>query len=147
MADLQELCLELLDPAALAINRSILQATTSSTPLPSFIQLLAILPRESHKLLPSAYREMLQFHFSRDSVSDGYYSDSAGVCSMFPNPFGVKLDKNGKQSDHESVILLPFVDLSILVDAVKTFNCDLKLTSEERERLAIGRNIVINMKT
>lgn len=87
------------------------------TPFLPFQQLLAVLPAASKTLLPLAYRELMT-------------SANSKLIDYYPDDF--KTDLNGKQHEWEAVVLIPFIDEKLLLDAMSA--CDHNLTASERKR-------------
>jgi 5'-3' exonuclease len=71
-----------------------------NAPFNNLQQLISILPRESINILP----EELQILFN----------DNSPIIHMYPTEFVI--DNEGKKTDHESIIILPFVDDNLLIN-------------------------------
>nr|XP_033337296.1 5'-3' exoribonuclease 1 [Megalopta genalis] len=72
-------------------------------PFLPFQQLLAVLPPYSRKLLPSAFQRLL-------------IDETSPIIEYYPVDF--KTDLNGKQQEWEAVVLLPFINEKLLLDAM-----------------------------
>ncbi|XP_047139268.1 5'-3' exoribonuclease 1 isoform X1 [Hydra vulgaris] len=90
-------------------------------PFLPFEQLLAVLPAASRKLLPEAYQSLM-------------IMDNSPIIDFYPPDF--RTDLNGKQQDWEGVVLIPFIDETRLLKAVRE-NCS-RLTEEEKQRNSFG---------
>ncbi|XP_029470943.1 5'-3' exoribonuclease 1 isoform X2 [Rhinatrema bivittatum] len=86
-------------------------------PFMPFEQLLAVLPAASKDLLPECYQYLMT---SEDSPILEYY------------PLEFKTDLNGKQQEWEAVVLIPFIDEKLLLQAMEP--CNKHLTEEEKHR-------------
>nr|XP_045617221.1 5'-3' exoribonuclease 1-like isoform X2 [Procambarus clarkii] len=86
-------------------------------PFLPYEQLLAVLPPLSKKLLSRAYQGLM---INEDSPLKEFY------------PSSFSTDLNGKQQDWEAVVLIPFIDETRLLEAMKP--CNEHLTAEERSR-------------
>jgi 5'-3' exonuclease len=98
------------------------------SPLNSFEQLLAIMPPKSAKLVPECLRELM----NENSVLGKFY----------PKTF--EMDKEGKRSDHEAHVLLPFVEVDLLKKVYSEYQG--KLTEKEKMRNFVGKSLVYEMK-
>uniref|UniRef100_A0A5S6R185 5'-3' exoribonuclease 1 n=1 Tax=Trichuris muris TaxID=70415 RepID=A0A5S6R185_TRIMR len=87
------------------------------SPLLPFQQLLAVLPPASSKLIPRTYRDLM-------------INASSPIVSFYPEEF--EIDLNGKRNDWESVVKLPFIDVPLLLSAMKSR--DKRLSADERRR-------------
>ncbi|XP_071053139.1 5'-3' exoribonuclease 1 isoform X2 [Onthophagus taurus] len=85
-------------------------------PFKPYEQLLAVLPPLSKKLLPSAYHKLMT-------------DENSMLKDFYPNDF--MTDLNGKKHDWEAVVLIPFINEVLLLEAMKP--CNLELTPEEIE--------------
>lgn len=86
-------------------------------PFMPFEQLLAVLPALSKDLLPASYQTLMT-------------SEESPIIEYYPADF--KTDLNGKQQEWEAVVLIPFIDEKLLLQAMEPGNkC---LTEEERNR-------------
>ncbi|VEN63002.1 unnamed protein product [Callosobruchus maculatus] len=94
-------------------------------PFLPFEQLLAVLPSACKELLPKAYHDLMT---EEDSIIKKYY----------PEEF--ETDLNGKKQDWEAVVLVPFIDEKLLLDAMR--NCNEKLTDEEKRRNSHGPMLI-----
>lgn len=81
------------------------------------LQLLAVLPASSFRLLPPAYHGLM-------------LNANSPLAAFYPTDF--ESDLNGKKHDWEAVVLIPFIDERRLLDAM--FACESLLTAEERKR-------------
>lgn len=88
-------------------------------PFMPFEQLLGVLPPLSKKLLPEEYRGLME-------------KEDSPLLEFYPKEF--ETDMNGKQQDWEAVVLIPFIDEKMMLDAMKP--CNERLKPEER-----GRNV------
>ncbi|CAL4126734.1 unnamed protein product, partial [Meganyctiphanes norvegica] len=80
-------------------------------------QLLGVLPPLSKKLLPAVYRGLM-------------VNEDSPLLEFYPEDF--QTDMNGKAQDWEAVVLIPFIDQEMMLDAMKP--CNERLTFEERSR-------------
>ncbi|XP_022219524.2 5'-3' exoribonuclease 1 isoform X2 [Drosophila obscura] len=87
------------------------------TPFLPFEQLLAVLPAASFKLLPAAYHDLM-------------LNPTSPLAEFYPTEF--KSDLNGKKHDWEAVVLIPFIDESLLLSAM--LPCEAQLSPVERAR-------------
>lgn len=87
------------------------------TPFLPFEQLLSVLPAASKELLPSAYHKLM---LDPDSTIIEYY------------PQSFETDLNGKKQEWEALVLIPFIDEQLLINAMD--NCNDKLTEGEKGR-------------
>ena len=94
----------------------------SGTPFQPFQQLLAVLPRASASLLPPQFARLM--------------TESA-IASAYPDKFQVDMD--GKNWEWEAVVLIPFMQEQVLVEASNSVD-SLSLTEAERARNTHGRN-------
>nr|CAI5865767.1 unnamed protein product [Callosobruchus analis] len=94
-------------------------------PFLPFEQLLAVLPMSCKELLPKAYHALMT---EEDSIIKKYY----------PEEF--ETDLNGKKQDWEAVVLVPFIDEKLLLEAMKS--CNEKLTDEEKRRNSHGPMLI-----
>ncbi len=93
-------------------------------PMRAFEQLLSVLPPDSAGLLPAAYRPLMT-------------SSSSPLAQFYPSQ--VKIDSNGKKNDWEHIVLVPFVDLQLLRQAIRDHRVDSQLlTPEEQQRNDFG---------
>lgn len=76
-----------------------------SRPFLPFEQLLSVLPAASKKLLPSAYHELMTDKTSK-------------ISQYYPTDF--QTDLNGKKQEWEGVVLIPFIDETLLLQEMKT---------------------------
>jgi len=72
-------------------------------PASPFEQLLAVFPKASNHAVPECYRKL--------------YDEDSEIIDFYPSE--VKLDINGKRYAWEGVNLLPFIDRSRLLKAIK----------------------------
>ncbi|XP_063223399.1 5'-3' exoribonuclease 1 isoform X2 [Bacillus rossius redtenbacheri] len=94
-------------------------------PFLPFEQLLAVLPSASKNLLPEPYH-----HLMVDSNSP--------IIEYYPKEF--KTDLNGKRQEWEAVVLIPFIDEVVLLEAMKS--CNGQLTEEEKQRNTHGPMLI-----
>ena len=91
-----------------------------NTPLSNLQQLISILPTQSINLLPTELQPL-------------FYENSS-IIHMYPSDFII--DNEGKKTEHESIIILPFVDDNLLLNE---FN---KITlSETSKKLNINGKV------
>ncbi|KAK5646017.1 hypothetical protein RI129_004481 [Pyrocoelia pectoralis] len=88
-------------------------------------QLLAVLPAASKTLLPVPYQKLMT-------------DDDSPIKMYYPEDF--KTDLNGKRMEWEAVVLIPFIEEDVLLQAMEP--CDKDLTFEEVERNAHGPMLV-----
>ncbi|XP_076050628.1 5'-3' exoribonuclease 1-like isoform X2 [Oratosquilla oratoria] len=86
-------------------------------PFLPFEQLLAVLPPQSIKLLPKAYWSLVL--------------DEGSPLHKF-NPKEIKIVFDGKQEDCKTVVIMPFIDEKVLLEAMKP--CNEKLIEDELQR-------------
>ncbi|XP_019512484.1 PREDICTED: 5'-3' exoribonuclease 1 isoform X4 [Hipposideros armiger] len=86
-------------------------------PFKPFEQLLAVLPAASKNLLPTCYQHLMT-------------SEDSPIIEYYPPDF--KTDLNGKQQEWEAVVLIPFIDEKLLLEAMEA--CNHALKKEERKR-------------
>ncbi|XP_050302110.1 5'-3' exoribonuclease 1 [Anthonomus grandis grandis] len=90
-------------------------------PFKPYEQLLAVLPVASKGLLPQPYHRLMT-------------DDSSIISKYYPEEF--QTDKNGKRQEWEAVVLIPFMDEKLLLDAMSP--CNDELTPEEVKRNTHG---------
>ncbi|KAG5876457.1 hypothetical protein JTB14_032690 [Gonioctena quinquepunctata] len=90
-------------------------------PFLPYEQLLAVLPTASRNLLPNCYHDLMT---EENSLIKKYY------------PEDFQTDLNGKKQDWEAVVLVPFIDENLLLEAMSY--CNDKLTTEEKQRNSHG---------
>src|SRR3569833_4292330 len=90
-------------------------------PAEPFEQLMAVLPKQSAHALPPCYRSLLS-------------DPNSEIIDFYPIDF--RLDVNGARYAWMGVNLLPFIDRSRLVKALK--KAERNLTERERERNSLG---------
>ncbi|CAH1131010.1 unnamed protein product [Ceutorhynchus assimilis] len=95
------------------------------TPFKPYEQLLGVLPAASKSLLPEPYHKLM---LNDDSLIKQYY------------PEDFQTDKNGKRQEWEAVVLIPFMDEKLLLEAMKP--CNEELTEEEVRRNTHGPMLV-----
>eukprot|EP00158_Paraphelidium_tribonemae_P009759 Partr_v1_DN28954_c0_g1_i1_m26257 putative 5-3 exoribonuclease 1 len=95
------------------------------TPFRPFEQLMGVMPARSKYLLPEAFRELM-------------YDPSSPILDFYPLSF--ETDLNGKKSDWEAVVKIPFVDEKRLLQAMKSKESG--LTPAERKRNQFGNSFV-----
>lgn len=89
-------------------------------------QLLSVIPPLSAACLPAAIRSLMT-------------SASSPIRDNYPDDF--ETDLNGKRNDWEAVVLLPFVDEDLLMEAVRSIPSS-AITAEEAERNTLGPPIL-----
>ncbi|KAK7867257.1 hypothetical protein R5R35_000245 [Gryllus longicercus] len=94
-------------------------------PFLPFQQLLAVLPAASKKLLPEPYQKLM---INTDSP----------IISYYPSQF--KTDLNGKKQEWEAVVLIPFIDETVLLEAMEPIKT--LLTPDEQKRNSHGPALV-----
>ncbi|RWS07877.1 exoribonuclease 1-like protein [Dinothrombium tinctorium] len=94
-------------------------------PLRPYEQLLAVLPAASKQFLPNAYQKLVT---EKDSPLINYY------------PENFETDQNEKQQAWESVVLIPFIDEKILLNAANA--CYDKLSETEKKRNKHGPHLL-----
>jgi len=77
-----------------------------NNPFNNLQQLISILPRESIKLLPIELQTL--------------FDNNSPIIHMYPQDF--LIDNEGKKTDHESIIILPFVDDNLLLSEFNKIN-------------------------
>ncbi|WAR13796.1 XRN1-like protein [Mya arenaria] len=95
------------------------------TPFMPFEQLMAVLPAASKELLPVPYQNLMT-------------NATSPVIEFYPLDF--ETDLNGKQQDWEAVVLIPFIDESRLLEAIRSV-CHL-LTPDEKARNSHGPHLL-----
>ena len=95
-------------------------------PFNPFQQLLAVMPASSAKLFPECYQELI--------LNDS--SPLRRPVNYFPTDFD--LDMEGKRADWEGIVLIPFIDEKVLLEAESTHINAARLTKEELERNTLG---------
>uniref|UniRef100_A0AAR5PUV6 5'-3' exoribonuclease 1 n=1 Tax=Dendroctonus ponderosae TaxID=77166 RepID=A0AAR5PUV6_DENPD len=90
-------------------------------PFRPFEQLLAVLPAASKALLPEVYHKLMT-------------SEESSIGKYYPEDF--QTDKNGKRQEWEAVVLIPFMDEKLLLQAMAP--CNKELSEEERRRNSQG---------
>lgn len=88
-------------------------------PFLPFEQLLSVLPAASKELLPTAYHKLM-------------LDPNSKIVEYYPQDF--ETDLNGKKQEWEALVLIPFIDEHLLIDAMS--ECNDNLTECEK-----GRNI------
>lgn len=96
-------------------------------PLRPFEQLLGCMPPSMAHNLPQPYQWLMT-------------DPSSPIADFYPKSFTV--DMNGKRWPWEAVVLLPFIDSTRLLDAVRKNIDETKLTEEERQRNSFGDTYV-----
>jgi Xrn1 helical domain/Exoribonuclease Xrn1 D1 domain/Xrn1 SH3-like domain len=94
------------------------------TPILPFQQLMSCLPPGSAQLVPKPYQFLMT---NPDSPILEFY------------PVNFEVDMNGKKNPWEGVNLLPFIEINRLLDAIKRYCPDDKLTQAEIARNTKGR--------
>lgn len=93
-------------------------------PFTPLLQLLSVLPPQSSGFLPTAYADLM-------------VNPLSPLQPYYPTDFLV--DANGKRNSWESVVLIPFLNESVLLEQVSTINHSQNLTELERLRNRLGR--------
>jgi hypothetical protein len=96
---------------------------TLGKPILPFQQLMSCLPPASSSLLPMPFRYLMT---SPDSPIIQFY------------PVNFEVDMNGKKNPWESINLLPFIDIDLLLDTIAKYVPNDKLTSAEKQRNRVG---------
>mmetsp|Transcript_6947 Transcript_6947/g.15735 ORF Transcript_6947/g.15735 Transcript_6947/m.15735 type:complete len:1274 (+) Transcript_6947:620-4441(+) len=96
---------------------------TVGKPILPFQQLMSCLPPASASLVPKPYRTLMT-------------APDSPIIQFYPTSFEV--DMNGKKNPWEGVNLLPFIEINLLLDTIKKFASDDKLTDPERHRNRLG---------
>jgi 5'-3' exonuclease len=91
-------------------------------PFKPLVQLMAVLPPQSAHALPAKMQELV---VSPDSPLHDYF------------PVRFRVDLCGQRKTWKGVVLIPFIDASLLLETIE--NTDLELTPEELERNQMGR--------
>eukprot|EP01012_Entosiphon_sulcatum_P019460 TRINITY_DN2433_c0_g1_i2.p1 TRINITY_DN2433_c0_g1~~TRINITY_DN2433_c0_g1_i2.p1 ORF type:complete len:843 (+),score=113.95 TRINITY_DN2433_c0_g1_i2:187-2715(+) len=89
--------------------------TIPTKPFPPMCQLLAVLPPDSHALLPPSYQELM-------------LSTDSGIADFYPASY--EIDRNGHQEEWKAVVRLPFVDERRLLSAAS--KCSLSAADTKR---------------
>eukprot|EP01039_Chlorochromonas_danica_P005892 gene5892-6488_t len=100
-------------------------------PLTPFEQLLACLPPASSRLLPACYGPIMT-----DSESP--------LQSFYPLDFAT--DLNGMKMEYEAVVLLPFLDITLLRATERQYCPEELLSDEERRRNTMGQVHLFKMQ-
>ena len=100
---------------------------TKGRPFEPLIQLLAVLPPKSSRLLPETFGDLMT-------------KDNSGLLKFYPKDF--ELDMNGKKNLWEGIILLPFIDQNILIQQIRQNKCVEKLNETEKRRNYFGKDTV-----
>jgi 5'-3' exoribonuclease 1 len=95
-------------------------------PFNPFQQLLSVMPASSAKLFPQVYQELILNQNSPLRTPIDY----------FPTEFD--LDMEGKRADWEGIVLIPFIDEKVLLEAERTHINVARLRKEELERNSHG---------
>ncbi|KAK9818370.1 hypothetical protein WJX72_011521 [[Myrmecia] bisecta] len=97
-------------------------------PFLPFDQLLAVLPSASCKLLPQAFEALMK-------------DPQSPIIDFYPPTF--RVDMEGKRSDWEGVVLIPFIDQERLLQAAASV-APSRLSAEERERNKLGDILIFS---
>lgn len=97
------------------------------SPFTPFQHLLCCLPPKSANCLPPSYAFLVS-------------SPSSPLAPYYPSAFCQ--DLNGKTKSYEAVILLPFIQEEVILDAVQTTHADIPLTEDEHLRNAFESEYV-----
>jgi len=92
-------------------------------PFTPLMQLLAVLPATSGRLLPPPYRDLMTKRYSP-------------LAEFYPADF--QIDQNGKSHAWEAVVKIPFLDEACMLDVLKSIDHKRDLSPEERLRNAKG---------
>jgi 5'-3' exoribonuclease 1 len=95
------------------------------TPFQPYQQLLSVLPARSSHMLPKTYQHLM-------------LSESSPIIEYYPVDFPI--DKEGTKYDYEGVVILPFINETKLIDAMK----DIEITDLEKERNTIGNTLMFS---
>lgn len=93
-------------------------------PYTPLMQLLNVLPPQSGPFLPQPYSELMT-------------NETSPLRQFYPADF--ETDRNGKQNTWESVVLIPFIDEDLMVDALSALDHKEALNVPERARNILGR--------
>mmetsp|Transcript_29497 Transcript_29497/g.57741 ORF Transcript_29497/g.57741 Transcript_29497/m.57741 type:complete len:554 (-) Transcript_29497:445-2106(-) len=110
--------------------KSILIKFTKGRPFEPLIQLLSVLPPKSSIFLPISFANLMT-------------DEKSPILDFYPNNF--KMDLNGKKNLWEGVVLLPFIDQQILINAVNAYGKKESLGPEEKIRNCFGKDVVFFM--
>jgi 5'-3' exoribonuclease 1 len=94
-------------------------------PFKPYEQLLAVLPTASKIFLPKCYHDLMT-------------DDNSLIKAYYPEEF--QTDLNGKRQEWEAVVLVPFIDENVLLEAMQP--CNELLTLEEIKRNTHGPMLV-----
>ena len=94
------------------------------TPFQPFQQLLAVLPRQSARLLPPQYAELMQ-------------PGKSAIAASYPDRF--ETDMDGKNWEWEAVVLIPFIDEGLLFSETARVDAS-SLTEQHLSRNKLGLN-------
>ncbi|KAK8813117.1 hypothetical protein WA158_002709 [Blastocystis sp. Blastoise] len=100
---------------------------TVGKPFFPFTQQLGCLPPLSASLLPSSYRPLM---LDPQSPVHQYY------------PITFRVDMNGKTNDWEGIAVIPFIDETLLLEAIDQYHCNEKLTEKEQSRNHFGHAVL-----
>jgi len=100
---------------------------TKGRPFEPLIQLLAVLPPKSSRLLPETFGDLMT-------------NDNSSLLKFYPKDF--ELDMNGKKNLWEGIVLLPFIDQNILIQQIRQNKCVEKLNETEKRRNYFGKDTV-----
>lgn len=96
-----------------------------SQPFKPFQQLLAVLPIASKHFLPESYQDLM-------------VNEKSPLAGFYPTDF--VCDKHEKKQDWEAVVLLPFIDANLLIDASQ--KADQKLSVYHRSLNVLGNHLL-----
>lgn len=88
-------------------------------PFLPFEQLLSVLPAASKELLPPAYHNLM-------------LEPNSKIIEYYPQSF--ETDLNGKKQEWEALVLIPFIDERLLIDAMSDCNGDLTESEQGRNK-------------
>jgi 5'-3' exoribonuclease 1 len=100
---------------------------TVGIPFRPFDQLMGVLPSQSRQHVPECLRILM-------------VDEESPISDFYPTKF--ELDMNGKRSDWEAVVKIPFIDEKRLLDAIES-RLSL-LTADERQRNSAGVDILFS---
>ena len=92
-------------------------------PFTPLMQLLSVLPPQSSSFLPPKYTELM-------------IDEKSPIIENYPLDFDV--DANGKKNSWESIVRIPFIDETALLDALSVIDHKTQLSETERLRNIVG---------
>jgi len=93
--------------------------STDSAPFPPLMQLMSVLPAASARLLPAPYGALMT-------------GDNSPLTEFYPPRFDV--DANGKHASWEALVLIPFIEETVLFDTLAQIDHVAELSPRERAR-------------